>query len=388
MNYLNGGNMRREYIVREKKKVIVLTLLLIFAALSAAVFFIIHSYINKMNIRPASFDIGREQELVMAQQKDDTTKIDTAPEEIEAASEEEVTGLPDSSQTQIETVEKEIRENMEKDSTSIAYDKDVFNILLIGSDSRKSGGSGRSDTMLLVSINKKSKVIVVTSLLRDIFLQIPGKSNNRLNAAYAFGGADLLLSTVEQNFRVKVEQYASIDFYAFIDIVDVVGGLTLEVSEEDIPVINGYIAELNQLTGQEKEKDYLTDPGTLLLNGKQTLGYVRNRYVGNSDFDRTARQREVLSQIYDKVKRLNLIEMKELLDAILPQITTNLSEGELFSLILSLPIYTTYDTQQWSIPEPNSYQSMRIRGMAVLGIDFDENIDALHKKVYQDNSPS
>ncbi len=378
--------MQRDNIVRKKRKVIVLILLLMIAAILAAVFFIIHSYINKMNIQPASSGVAGKQDMAMAQQKDGATEIESASEDIEADSEEDETGLPDSSQEQIDAMEKEVRENMEKDSASIAYDKDVFNILLIGSDSRKSGGSGRSDAMLLVSINKKSKVIVVTSLLRDIYLQIPGKNNNRLNAAYAFGGADLLLSTVEQNFRIKVDRYAAIDFYAFMDIVDAVGGLTLEVSEKDIPVINEYIGGINQLTGQEKEKDYLADPGTLLLNGKQALGYVRNRYVGNSDFDRTARQREALSQIYEKVKKLDLIKMKALLDVILPQVTTNLSEGEIFSLILSLPVYTTYDTQQWSIPEPNTYKSMRIRGMAVLGIDFDENIDTLHKKVYPDNS--
>ncbi len=378
--------MRRINIVPKKRKLIVLTLLMMIAVLLAAVFFVIHSYINKMNILPASSDLNGKQGIALVQPKDGTSDTDTVSENIKANSEEN-TGLPDSSQEQIDAMEEKIRANMEKDSTSIAYNKDVLNILLIGSDTREAGGPGRSDTMLLISINKKSKKLVVTSLLRDIYLEIPGKNNNRLNAAYAFGGADLLLSTIEQNFRIKVERYASIDFYAFIDIIDAVGGLTLEVTKKDIPVINGYIEEINQLTGQEKEKDYLTDPGTLLLNGKQTLGFVRNRYVGNSDFDRTARQREALSQIFEKIKKLNLIKMKELLDVILPQVTTNLSEGELFSLILSAPMYTTYDLQQWSIPEPNTYQSMRIRGMAVLGIDFDKNIAALHKKVYQDNSP-
>ncbi len=378
--------LQRDHLLRKKRKGMVLLLLLLASVLLAAAFFAIHSYIHKMNIRPASSDMGLRLEESSGQQWDDRSEAEATAEDAEINSEKEENNLPDSSQDQIDDMEEEIRTNMEKDSKSIVYDKNVFNILLIGSDSRKSGGSGRSDTMLLVSINKKNKKIVVTSLLRDIYLQIPGKSNNRLNAAYAFGGADLLLSTIEQNFKVPVERYASIDFYAFIDIVDAVGGITLDVGEKDVPVINKFITEINKLTGQEEKMDHLTVPGTLLLNGKQALGYVRNRNVGNADFDRTARQRKALEQIVDKVKKLNLLEMKELLDVILPQVTTNLSEGEIFSLILALPSYMSYDTQQWSIPEANSYTALRIRGMAVLGIDFDENVDALHKKLYQDNS--
>lgn len=239
--------------------------------------------------------------------------------------------------------------------------------------------------MILVSINKKTKKIIVTSILRDIYLQIPGKkNNNRINEAYAFGGADLLMETIEQNFRIQVEQYASVDFYAFIDIVDAVEGVTLEVTEKEIPVINGYVMELNRLTGQEETKDLLTEPGTLLLSGKQALGYARNRYVGNSDFERTARQRRVLEQIFKKVKNSNLAEIKDLLNIILPHVTTNLTEGEMFSLILSLPSYIDYDIEQWSIPMTGTYTSKRIRGMAVLGIDFNKNIGELHRKVYDE----
>jgi anionic cell wall polymer biosynthesis LytR-Cps2A-Psr (LCP) family protein len=124
----------------------------------------------------------------------------------------------------------------------------------------------------------------------------------------------------------------------------------------------------------------------LLLSGKQTLGYSRNRYVGNCDFDRTARQRRVLEQIFEKVKTLNIMQIKGLLDKLLPQITTNLSEEEIFTLVLSLPAMTNYQIEQWSIPMDKTYTPMRIRGMAVLGIDFDANINELYKKVYDINN--
>jgi LCP family protein required for cell wall assembly len=287
-----------------------------------------------------------------------------------------------SQQDEILTFEENIRINMESNQTPIMQDKDVFNILLIGSDTRKVGGNGRSDAMIVISINKKTKEIIATSLLRDIYLHIPGKSNNRINAAYALGGADLLMDTVEENFKLQIDRYISVDFFAFIDIVDAIGGVTLEVSEKDIPVINGYIEEINTLTGQEITKDQLTEEGTYLLNGKQTLGYVRNRYVGNSDFERTNRQRKVLEKIFEGVKGLNLLELNKLMNTLLPQVTTNLTQGEIFSLILSVPSFAKYDLKQWRIPIDGSYTGVRIKGMSVLGIDFEKNIKEIQRKIY------
>ncbi len=357
-----------------KKKIIwipllILTILISFAGLTYS---IAHTYINKMNIVADAETVAPVTENQYAD----------SGEELLQEEEEEESALPDSPQEEVSSAEEMIRSNMQESSIPILYDEDVFNVLLIGGDSRKAGGVARSDAMMLVSINKKSKKITVTSLLRDIYLEIPGKKNNRLNAAYALGGAALLLDTVEQNFKVKVDKYASIDFFSFMDVVDAVGGVTLEVTQEEIPVINKYIKELNLLTGQEEEKDFLTIPGTLLLNGKQALGYSRNRYVGNADFERTARQRRVLEQIFHQVKNLNILELKKLFDIILPQITTNLSEGEIFTLLLSLPSFMNYDIEQWSIPMANSYTSLRIRGMAVLGIDFEKNISELHRRAY------
>lgn len=190
------------------------------------------------------------------------------------------------------------------------------------------------------------------------------------------------MDTIEQNFKIQVDRFAAVDFYAFIDIVDTIGGVTLDVTEEELPVINDYVAEINLLTGEEKSKDQLTEAGALLLNGKQTLGYVRDRYVGNNDFERTSRQREVLKKIFDGVKGLRLSEINRLLNVFLPQVTTNFTEGELFSMILDIPAYTKYDFQQWSIPVNGSYKDMRIDRKAVLSIDFEVNIKELQSRIY------
>lgn len=288
--------------------------------------------------------------------------------------------LPAASEDEIAELERRIQDNLAY--SEIRDDKNVLNILLIGSDSRKSGGKGRSDAMILISINKKTKSIIATSILRDIYLQIPGKKDaNRINAAFAFGGANLLLDTIRQNFKINADKYVIVDFYAFIDMVDAVGGVTVKVGKEDIPIINAYVKELNKLTDKDEELDCIKEAGTLLLNGKQALGYLRNRYIG-SDFSRTAKQREVLKQVFDKVKKLKITAITELADRILPQITTNLKEGEIFSLLLSLPSYIKYDIKQGSIPARDSYKDMKIRGMAVLAIDFEKNIRLLHESIY------
>jgi anionic cell wall polymer biosynthesis LytR-Cps2A-Psr (LCP) family protein len=148
--------------------------------------------------------------------------------------------------------------------------------------------------------------------------------------------------------------------------------------------MNQRIRGNNEAIGKEEATDCLAIPGIQLLNGRQTLAYVRNRRVGNNDFDRTLRQRKVLEQIYDQLKGLNIIRLKKLLDVVVPQVTTNLSEGEMLSIILSLPAYTKYTLDQWSVPMDNTYSDMNIRGMAVLGIDFEKNIAQLHQKLSLD----
>lgn len=335
-----------------------------------AAYLFIHSYIQKLNLVTAP-DSGSPAPI-----QDGGQAAAAEPEPEDAA-----VWAEDTPENDVKTLEDAIRRNMEENSVEIMKDKDVFNILLIGSDTRTAGESGRSDAMILVSINKKTKALIATSILRDIYLAIPGVGYNRINAAYAYGGADLLMDTVEQNLKIRVDRYASIDFYSFMEVIDAIGGVTLEVTEEEIPIINNYITGLNKLTGQAEDTDLLTHSGALSLNGKQALGYARNRYIG-MDFERTARQRRVLEKVFEKVKKSNLIELNHLLNIILPQVTTNLTQGEIFSLLLNLPAYKNYDIKQWSVPVEDSYSFLRIRGMAVIGMDFDKNIDAINEKIY------
>jgi LCP family protein required for cell wall assembly len=369
------GHMKKNRILKIIK-ISLITFLSIIVITGITGYIIVHSYINKMNLvkDDNAYEVTERENISIEE-----------VEEVEEVEEELIidgaTDIIDSPQTVIDELEEVIQGNTEDDKQEVVSSSDVYNILLIGCDSREAGGSGRSDAMIIVSINSKTKKIILTSFLRDIYLKIPFHKNNRLNAAYAYGGANLLIDTIEENFQIDIDKYISMDFYTFIDVVDSIDGVTLEVKEEYIPIINAYIKEINQHMGVAESNDLLTQTGNLVLNGKQALGYVRNRYIG-TDFERTARQRMVLQTIFDKIKDSSYKKIISLSDAVLPQVTTNLSEKKIISLILSFPTFKNYEIEQWSIPMQDTYSFVTINRMSVLGINFDKNIDELHKKVY------
>lgn len=350
---------------RKTLKIILISFVTLVLVLGLGVYVGFKSYIGKMNIVSNTDRIAINDAV-------DIEELD----EVDVSA-----GAVNASKEEVNTLEEQIRKNMEANSISIRSDKDVLNILLIGSDTRTTGKSGRSDAMIVVSVNKNTKKIVATSLLRDIYLKIPGASNNRINAAFAYGGANLLMETIRNNFKIDIDRYVSIDFYAFMKVVDIVGGVNVKVTDKDVPIMNKYIQGQNSLTGVAINKDLLTESGNLELNGAQTLAYVRNRYIG-MDFARTSKQREVLEKLFNKVKKCNIIELNKILNSVLPEVTTNLTEGEIFSFILNVPAYSKYDLEQWSVPAEGTYKFLRIRGMDVIGIDFEKNISKLQNKIY------
>lgn len=263
----------------------------------------------------------------------------------------------------------------------------VVNILLIGNDSRENGDDGRSDAMILLSISQKTKTIYMTSLLRDMYVEIPGIGGNRLNAAYSFGGAELLMETIEQNFDIPVNRCVQVNFEAFANLVDAVDGVDLELSTEEIEYVNGYLVEYNMLTDRPQGTDNM-DPaasGMVHLNGPQALAYCRNRYIG-TDFGRTERQRKVLAEVIKKIPGTMFTNGSELFDGLMPNLTTNLTRMESFRLSLMAGRLITYDIVSDSIPQTGAYKNATIRGMSVLEVDFDANKKYLREKLYGEKS--
>ncbi len=351
-------NGKKRWSAKKKIIVIVIIILLILLLLAGAAVALIFNYISKINIV-----------------KNPDTSI------VSSISDDDKANKPDSPQKDIDELNEKIKNNMENKSEPIMYDENVMNILVIGTDSRGSD-RGRSDSMILVSLNKNTKKIVMTSFLRDIYLHIPQVDEyTRLNHAYAYGGAELLMDTIEQNFRIKIDKYVMVNFSSFVDVVDSVGGVDINVTEDEVQYVNSYLSEINMLRGDPAGSDKISSAGLYTLNGKQALAYSRIRYVG-TDFGRTERQRTVMSKVLNKAKDLNLFEINDLLDVLLPKLTTNLTEGEIFSLVLDVFEYLDFDTVSQAIPQNSDFSYLTIRGMSVLGINFDSSIAYLKRTIY------
>ena len=289
---------------------------------------------------------------------------------------------PDSPEADKKALEEALRKNMLENAEDLVSDDNVINILLIGCDARSKNARGRSDSMILLSINKNTKKVILTSFLRDTWVKIPGVGSQRLNAAYVFGGPKLLIRTMEANFHIRIDKYARVNFYSFMDTIDAVGGVDIEVTDEELEYLNDYVRHQNRLLGKSNlDEGTLTKSGKYTLNGVQALAYSRIRYVG-TDFARTQRQRNVLEEIFRKARNMGLIEMNDFLEKLLPNITTNLEKGQIFSLILNASSYLSYDRKEQSVPNLSSFKNLVIDGMMVLGIDFEKYNKELKESIY------
>jgi LCP family protein required for cell wall assembly len=284
--------------------------------------------------------------------------------------------------SELEQWNEHIEDVTSDDSTyEVPISDDVYNILLLGSDTRVSGEVGRSDAMILVSINQKTETIYLTSFLRDSYVYIPGYGNTRLNHSFAYGGPALVEETLETNFKIHIDRYVAVDFYSFMDVVDTLGGVWIDVTEDEQKVTNQYIWSMNKLMGEEWSNDYLWTNGWMKLNGKQALCYARNRYTGN-DYERTQRQRTIISQIINGAKESSPSTLVDLAQVILPQVTTDMTKSELLSYCANIAAYVNYDIVQQQIPVDGSYSGATISGMSVISLNLDKNIQYLQSTIY------
>lgn len=261
----------------------------------------------------------------------------------------------------------------------------VDNILVIGTDSRDiETDSGRSDSIILLSINSKNNTIYMTSFLRDVYVYINDTyGSGKLNSAYAYGGPELLMDTIESNYGIKIDDYVLVSFAACAAVIDSVGGVEITLSDDEANALNEIlISEVNELMGDKRNDDLLDGGGTYNLSGKQALSYSRIRYVGNADFERTSRQREVLSIAMKKACKNPAAICGIFLNA-LPEISTNIHGLSLYGYSLKAPfLIMSYDILQQQIPADGTFYSDYINGEDVLVADFTENNNSLLETAY------
>lgn len=252
------------------------------------------------------------------------------------------------------------------------------NILLLGVDSRTGKIEGRTDTMILLTVDIERKVIKLTSFLRDLYVEIPGYKNNRLNSAFVFGGFPLLQKTFEKNFGVKPDAYIAVNLSGLAKIIDALGGVYVDVDAKKIDRINAVIYWYNKqvLNLTNLNDGYVKKGGYQKLTGKQAEAWARYRY-SESDYQRSARQRQLISIIFDEVKKMSVKELVNFALTNANLVQTNLTLQEMISLAPAVLALSDAEIQEFRIPIDNGSKSQTISGMSVLVPDRQKNAKAL-----------
>ena len=238
----------------------------------------------------------------------------------------------------------------------------VVNMLLVGQDTRNPEQRARSDSMIVLSINKNTNQLTMVSLMRDLYVKIPGYSDNKLNAAYAFGGFELLDETIATNFGIAIDYNVEVNFNGFKDIIDTLGGIDIELNEAEAEYINSadFVGDMGV------KLDRQLSAGINHLNGQEALCYARIRHVGNSDWERTDRQRKVIQTVYSQVREENWTKLLSIYSSVADDLTTDMNNTQIVSIAFSAYSMGLESINSYRVPADHMYTNERINGMDIL----------------------
>lgn len=390
------GKIRDKSRAMSRKKkitVIVSSIVSVVLVISIVAGLLANHYLNKLNYgdvqgvvdenldeeEEIDFDVAEFSEITEAEEnstkKSDEKKTDDKKTEnsiIKILTEKE-----DYNNLQVsKEVQKKANEDIEKNikSDDVWHSDDVYNVLVVGYDAGddeavmfEGATLPRSDAIMLVSVNKVRKTVKLVSLSRATYVAIPGHGNKRINTAHAYGGARMLVDTVELNYKIKIDHYISCDFNGFKAIVDCLGGVTIDMTQT--------------------EADFAFDDDTLpadkyTMNGKQALRYVRLRKT-DSDRQRTSRQRKVMKEIYFQAKKMSMAQKLDFMNDVFPYVTTDFDKSELVSKLGEFNEFMDYPVTQDIIPHKATQLKMR-DGKEVIILDWEETTDYVHSLMYKD----
>ncbi|MBQ8028500.1 MAG: LCP family protein [Clostridia bacterium] len=275
----------------------------------------------------------------------------------------------------IEENDKKIERNF--NDSKIWFNENVKNIMLFGVDNgSKTYPYGRSDAMILISVNQKTKKVNMISLSRAAYVKIKGYSNTRLSHAHGYGGPALAIDTIERNYKIRIDNYVSTNFSTFVKAIDAIGGITIKLTKKEAVALKSKIKQ----NGLEYKGE-----GSYKLNGTLALEYVRLRKI-DTDRARTQRQRNVLVAIANKMVNLSVLELNNMLNAVLPYITTDLKKSEILGQLRYVPSYLSGTVSQYVIPYKHTSLSLR-DGFEVLLLDWESEVQYLHDIVYAGETP-
>lgn len=265
----------------------------------------------------------------------------------------------------------------EESGVSLFEKNGLESIMIFGEDNHSAGENGRSDTMILLTADKNSNKLKMTSFMRDLYLDIPGYGYDRLNAAYVYGGAKLACETIEANFGIRIDRYIIFDFEGFTAVIDSLGGIEVELTEEEIEYIN-WQSKRNHQTESDHELDSSDysfhenengDETALVgLSGRQALWYARDRDSAGSDFDRTQRQRTLIDIILKKLKDSDPISAVAAATGIAAHLKTNMDPMQLTGSGISLMLSLNSERKEFRVPTSDNYYDQWAGSSLVLGI--------------------
>lgn len=256
------------------------------------------------------------------------------------------------------------------------------NIAIFGVDSRSDdyGVGNRSDCIIIASINNSTGEIKLISVYRDTYVNIKGHGLDKITHAYSYGEAPLAINTLNKNLDLNIKEFVTVNFDSVAKAVDQLGGVKINITSEETKYINPYIDETSRVTG--KAANHITQAGTYNLDGVQAVAYSRIRYTAGGDYKRTERMRTVIEAMFTKLKTKNVAEINSFADKILPCVYTNISSGDLISMIPSMAKYKVGESIGW----PYETKGKTMDRWYGIPVTLESNVTKLHKEAFNDES--
>lgn len=257
-------------------------------------------------------------------------------------------------------------------------DADVITVALFGTD-YEGAEVGASDSTMILSINTKTNEIKLMSLMRDIYLDLPDGGKQNLNYTMSDGGPSLILKTINYNFNLNVDKFVQVDLTNLPVVIDILGGVTLDITADELNFINNYISHIDGNNGTSTQK--LSSPGLQLVNGTQAAAYCRIRYTEGRDYKRTERQRDVLSALFNEVKNISISDVPSLISNLLPLVSTNLTNSEILSISTKVLGMGVTEIEQGRFPL-DEHHTTEWTDMYHMIIDKEKTTEEIHKFIY------
>lgn len=290
-------------------------------------------------------------------------------------------------ETENETVEKGdilVSPNKADETKNSEFDGKIINIALIGGDRRNKKEASHADSIIILSIDTVHKKIKISSIMRDTYVKVQGHGRTKLSHSYAYGGPKLTIRTLNENFNLDIRDYVFIDFYGFEKLIDSLGGVEVDVKKYEISEINKYIKEVAAI--RKTKAKLLKKPGPQTLNGQQALSYTRIRKVGNGDFARTNRQRQVLDVVLKKISEKGALQFPVIAAAVLPYVETSLSKTDIIKTGLYVLTSGMNTIEEKRFPADGYWKGKTIDKIWYLVADIEATKKQMREFIYENKS--